>query len=180
MLVAEVMATFAGKKLDFGDWEGDDAGRTWAGELRELIGARDVDAPFEVDDVTEGEERVESVVKETHETKPPDLFASRATSGYDSDDSLTGYASPTSSRSPSPTPSELKEMEKDPTLHVGIKKVSRPVYLAQLGEMVRSTSGLQVDPHEQALKVEMALDCAEVLVRRKRDYGTELGASGVS
>ncbi|KAG1859114.1 hypothetical protein C8R48DRAFT_674099 [Suillus tomentosus] len=46
-----------------------------------------------------------------------------------------GYASPTSSRSVSPTPSELDEMKKDPILRVGVKKIPRPVYLAQLGEM---------------------------------------------
>jgi telomere length regulation protein len=96
--------------------------------------------------------------------------------GHDSDDSLTGYASPPSSRTPSPTPSELAEIERDPTLRVGRAKISRPVYLAQLGEMIRGTSGLKTDQENQeAEKIEIALDVAEELIRRRRGYGTELG-----
>jgi telomere length regulation protein len=99
-----------------------------------------------------------------------------ANAGFDSDDSLTGYASPTSSRSASPTPSELEEIEQDPTLRVGIKKIPRPVYLAQLGELVRSTSGVQNnDNNQEADKIEMALDCGEELIRKKQYYGVELG-----
>ncbi|OBZ75699.1 DNA replication checkpoint protein tel2 [Grifola frondosa] len=102
-------------------------------------------------------------------------------SGYDSDDSLTGYASPSSSRSASPTPSELEEIERDPTLRVGIKKVPRPVYLAQLGEMVRSTSGLKGgDEDMEARKIEVALEVAEELIRRKSGYGTELEENAVN
>jgi len=52
------------------------------------------------------------------------------------------------------------------------------VYLAQLGEMIRSTSGLKTEQENQdAEKIEIALDVAEELVRRKRGYGTELGKS---
>jgi telomere length regulation protein len=96
--------------------------------------------------------------------------------GHDSDDSLTGYASQSSSRSPSP--SELAEIERDPTLRVGRTKVSPPVYLAQLGEMIRGPSGLKTDQENQeAERIEIALDVAEELIRRRRGYGTELGRS---
>jgi hypothetical protein len=80
--------------------------------------------------------------------------------------------------SPSPTPSELAEIERDPTLRVGRTKIPRPVYLAQLGEMIRGTSGLKTDQENQeAEKIEIALDVAEELIRRRRGYGTELGMS---
>jgi telomere length regulation protein len=194
MLVAEVVAHRAGKKLDFGDWDGDDTGKPWARELRLLITARDVDADIEVEDEADDEEQsplsteAESVgLKEiftegAHQhsegvkvSPGPKPVVSTANAGYDSDDSLTGYAS-SSSRSTSPTPSELEEIEHDPTLRVGIKKIPRPVYLVQLGELVRSTSGLKSNESEQeADKIEMALNCGEELVRKKQGYGVELG-----
>jgi telomere length regulation protein len=96
----------------------------------------------------------------------------------DSDDeSLQGYASEENSdRAPSPTPSELEEIEKDPTLNVGVKKIPKPVYLAQLGELVRSTSaGLKSAENDEPDKIEMALNCGEDLIRRKRNFGMELG-----
>jgi telomere length regulation protein len=183
MLAAEVVANLAGKKLDFGDWEGDDAGKSWARDIRRLVKARDVDADLQ-DIINAGVE-----FEDMNEISTPGVFQNSNTAtlsskavftniaaGYDSDDSLTGYASLSSSRSTSPTPSELIEIEKDPTIGVGTKKVPRPVYLAQLGEMVRSTSGLNAnDANHEADKIEMALNCAEELIRKKRGYGTELG-----
>jgi Telomere length regulation protein. len=180
MLAAEVVAQRAGKKLDFGDWEGDDPGKSWAREIRQVINTRDIDADLQA--VTSsaakiGEISSPGVLQDSSAT----TVSSKATptniaAGYDSDDSLTGYASPSSSRSTSPTPSELKELEKDPTIGVGIKKIPRPVYLAQLGEMVRSTSGAKEnDANYEADKIEMALNCADELIRRKQGYGTELG-----
>ncbi len=51
------------------------------------------------------------------------------------------------------------------------------MYLAQLGEMVRSGGGGLQGGNEQdtATKIEVALDVAEELIRRKSGYGTELG-----
>ena len=180
MLVAEEVARAAGKTLDFGGWEGDDPCRIWARRLRELLEQCDADA----DEVPEKEEvlstppTIQGGIEEIPEEAqlPTKTSVALPTSGYDSDDSLTGYASPTSSRSASPTPSELAEIEKDPTLRVGAKKVPRPVYLAQLGEMVRPTSGMQGgDEQIAATKMEVALEVAEELIRRKSGYGTELG-----
>ena len=92
---------------------------------------------------------------------------------------MTGYASePASSRSASPTPSELEEIEKDPTLRVGKITIHRPVYLAQLGEMIRPVGGVRPeDDQQEPRRIEVALDVAEDLIRRKRAYGTELGTS---
>ena len=181
MLAAEVAANLAGKKLDFGDWDGDDYGKAWARELRKLLKVRDVDASIDILEASKPD------AEDAEQTKlspniPSGLgVASRLTlkepsAGYDSDDSLAGYASPGSSRSPSPTPSDLEAIEKEPSLNVGVKKVPRPVYLAQLGELFRSTGGPKSsdDPHE-ADKIEMALTCAEELIRKKKGYGTELG-----
>lgn len=179
MLAAEIVAQRSGKKLEFGDWDGDDEGKPWAREIRELIKERDVDADLDIvrDAITEPEaiEEISTLGAQQTSASMSEAASIGTATGYDSDDSLTGYASEPSSRSNSPTPSELDEIEKDPTLSVGVKKVSRPVYLAQLGEMIRSIGGLNNEAAEQADKIEMALDYAEELIRKKRDYGTELG-----
>ncbi|KAI6005995.1 telomere length regulation protein-domain-containing protein [Pisolithus albus] len=191
MLVAEIVASRVGKSLDFGDWDGDDDGRSWAREMRVLCTWGDtVSSPrFEVRDdigIHEGVSSNDDVQGNLSQNLPLESQVSpprssgirttdiRTDAGYDSDDSLTGYASP-SAGSPSPTPSELLEIEQDPTLHVGVKKISRPVYLAQLGTLVRNTQGLdsREESHE-AEKIEMALTAGEDLIRRKRDFGTEL------
>jgi telomere length regulation protein len=185
MLAAEVVAHLSGKKLDFKDWNGDDSGKPWAREIRELIKHRDVDADLSLleNDQVKSEPAVEvehifapGASKASGGGREPRATFTATATGYDSDDSISGYASPPSSRSASPTPSELKSIERDPSLNVGIKKVMRPVYLAQLGEMLRSTGGAKAsdEPHE-ADKIEMALNCAEELIRKKRGYGTELG-----
>ncbi|KAI0948359.1 hypothetical protein AcV7_009125 [Taiwanofungus camphoratus] len=189
MLVAEEVARASGKRLDFGDWEGEEQGKHWCQRLRKLIQARDADADEKlaenvVDKKSEGSESNAGIPIEPL-SQPSKLEPSKLTvhdASYDSDDSLNGYASsPPSSRSPSPTPSELAEIEKDPTLRVGQKKIARPVYLAQLGEMVRSTSGLKTEQEEdQARKIQVALDVAGELIRRKREYGTELEENAVN
>lgn len=194
MLAAEIIAQRVDKKLNFGDWDGDDMGKPWARNIRLLITARDVDSDADIrDDADEGrahfpaeiESGTEEISTEAARQHTKDGMTSRlqtvslnVNAQYDSDDSLTGYASPSSSRSVSPTPSELEEFEQDPTVRVGIKKVPRPVYLAQLGELVRSTSGLKSSGDDQEVeKIEMALDCGEELIRKKQSYGTELGMS---
>ena len=190
MLVAEVVAHHANKELNFGNWDGDDTGKPWARDLRQLITARDIDADIKIEDEDEEPVVLSTVVldeisanrtrhhpESVKVSSQPTPIVLTADAGYDSDDSLTGYAS-ASSRSTSPTPSELEEIEHDPTLGVGVKKIPRPVYLVQLGELVRSTSGLKSDNSEQeADKIEMALNCGEELIRKKQSYGVELGKS---
>ncbi|KAF9533360.1 telomere length regulation protein-domain-containing protein [Crepidotus variabilis] len=187
MLAAEVAANLTGKKLDFGGWEGYEGNKMWAKDVRTLIEKRDVDAKLEILEEDDGaKEDLASKPTTTQTTESMELKSPTVTfptSGYDSDDSLTGYASPSSSRSPSPTPSSLDEIEKDPTLNVGRKKVLRPVYLAQLGDLLRGT-GTQMqhkadEPHD-ADKIEMALAVGEELIRRKRNYGTELDENAVN
>ena len=187
MLVAEEVAHKTGKQLDFGDWEGDEGGKAWARGVRALLAGKDADADDLPEDVqaTERELSVEELL--TDEIfEPPDgesarpsasASASAQPGGYDSDDSVTGYASPaSSSRTPSPTPSELDEYEKDPTVRMGRDKIQRPVYLAQLGQMIRNTSGLKSEnENQEADKIEVGLAVAEELIRRKRGFGTELG-----
>ena len=182
MLVAEEVARWTGKQLDFKDWDGDNGGKPWARGVRQLLGVKDTDADI-LDDEGGCELAVEEILEEdafeptSEPVQPPRPFCAPS-EDPDSDDSLTGYASPPSSRSPSPTPSELAEIEKDPTLRVGRTKISRPVYLAQLGEMIRGPSGLKTDQENQdGDRIEIALDVAEELIRRKRGYGKELGRS---
>ncbi|KAF8964663.1 telomere length regulation protein-domain-containing protein [Flammula alnicola] len=186
MLAAEVIARLCDKKLNFDGWEGDELNKVWCRALRQLVKARDVDAPFDQEEAEE-EVAIEEIAAPgaveamAHKEDVPRATFVTPTDGYDSDDSMTGYASPPSSRSASPTPSELAEIEKDPTLNVGLKKVSRPVYLAQLGDLLRG-GGAKVgpdDPHE-ADRIEMALNSAEELIRKKKGYGTELDENAVN
>ncbi|KXN87756.1 DNA replication checkpoint protein tel2 [Leucoagaricus sp. SymC.cos] len=192
MLVAETIATMTNKKLSFDGWDGDDSGKPWCRQMRELIKNRDVDADLTVLEAAQVQPAGKSTTStavlgdQTPAITKPSVPPAKATfitpvTGYDSDDSLTGYASPGSSRSASPTPSELEEIEKDPTLNVGVKKVARPVYLAQLGHLIRGTGKkLGADEPHEADKVEMALNCGEELIRKKRDYGTELAENAVN
>ncbi|KAI9446831.1 hypothetical protein H4582DRAFT_1908693 [Lactarius indigo] len=159
MLVAEEVAHRTGKELDFKDWDGDDGGKPWARKVRQLLGHKDVDV--ELSDSSEGHQLAVEDIIEEEAFEPPDESAQMPQSSvsapedYDSDDS--------------PTPSELAEVEKDPSLRVGKAKIVPPVYLAQLGEMIRGTSGLKTDQESQeAEKVEIALNVAEELIRRKR------------
>jgi telomere length regulation protein len=177
MLVAEVVALRAGKKLDFGDWDGDSEGRLWSRQMRTLMTARDVDADADVDEAEVSVESAETAaVAGDRDTSQLKLAVSQG-SGYDSDESIVGYASLSSSRSPSPTQADLDEIEKDPTLAVGVKKIPRPVYLAQLGSLIRGPSGMQLgEDNQQADRVEMALNFGEELIRKKSGFGTELGS----
>lgn len=191
MLVAEEVARTSGKKLDFGDWTGDADGRAWCRSLRLLLRERDVDSEISetnyrndcgsVEEKEVTDFQIPTISGSYSKTDANESKKSRTISedsgGYDSDDSLTGYvSSPSSSRSPSPTPSELVEIEKDPTLRVTQAKVPRPVYLAQLAEVLRPTTTKKADEEDiQAQKQEVALNVAEELIRKKRSYGTELG-----
>lgn len=178
MLTAEIIAQLTNKKLSFGDWDGDDSGKPWCRQMRDLIRKRDVDADTGAlqDRLTKASSTTGTPNTGLFPKVPAKAAFITSETGYDSDDSLTGYASLGSSRSASPTPSELEEIEKDPTLHVGVKKVARPVYLAQLGDLIRGTgTRLGSDEPQEADKIEMALDCGEELIRKRKEYGTELG-----
>ncbi|TFY50283.1 hypothetical protein EVG20_g11611, partial [Dentipellis fragilis] len=190
MLVAEELARRTGKKLDFDDWEGDDDGKAWARAARALTTETDANAEVvsREAELSEGGQEgaaapldVEDLLTEgIIEPNKPTLTLADA-DAVDSDDELVGYAFPSSSRTPSPTPSELREIEADPTLRVGKMKIARPVYLAQLGEMIRSTSGLKSEyENQEADKHEMALAVADELIRRKAGYGTELEENAVN
>ncbi|KJA27234.1 hypothetical protein HYPSUDRAFT_198503 [Hypholoma sublateritium FD-334 SS-4] len=187
MLAAEAVAHRAGRALDFKDWDGDDEGRAWCRSLRALAEARDADAPLDEDPPDSDDE---SDIAPS--TAAPARAAFAADPGADSDDSLSGYASPSSSRSASPTPSDLAEIEADPTLAVGRARVARPVYLAQLGALLRGAAPISAPhtssgagaagtvgaPHE-ADRVAVGLASAADLIRRKRTYGTELAENAV-
>lgn len=183
MLAGEVIAKLCGKKLDFKDWDGDGPGIPWARAMRDLIQQRDVDSDLDsLQSIQSDAHDIAKVsVQDTLQFQSHNFPAPELSAGYDSDDSITGYASLPSSRSASPTPSELEQIEKDPTLRVGIAKPPRPVYLTQLGELLRSTGGAQSNdqPHD-ADKIEMALNSAAELIRKKRNYGTELGGFSIS
>lgn len=163
MLGAEVIAALSGKSLNFEAWEGEGEGIEWAKKMRGLISKRDAGA-----DLTTP--LMEEHSQEDHDFKPP-VHRVRIVSneGDSDDDSLVGYASShPSTRSPSPTPSE----QQDPTLlNPTKKKIQRPVYLLDLAALLK----VQQEGNEQAESIEMALEVAPSLIRRKREFGLELG-----
>ncbi|KAJ3856982.1 telomere length regulation protein-domain-containing protein [Lentinula lateritia] len=182
MLVAEVAAQRAGRTLDFRDWDGDDSDKLWARNLRALLVVRDADADARA---LKAEGNLYNVISsgtaQAEKSEPKKSAITIKSDEYDSDNSITGYDSTPSSRSNSPTPSDLEEIEKDPSLNVGQKKTPRPVYLAQLGAMLRSMGGMAKDnPSEHADMIEVALNHAEELIRKKNDYGTELEENAVN
>ncbi|KAI5120573.1 hypothetical protein M0805_002523 [Coniferiporia weirii] len=199
MLAAEVVAHRTGKSLNFEQWDGVGQGREWARGLRALIMKRDMDAEEAESDVIrleaygEGEEANDTGIQVEVEVETGTVDHGVHTSskrakkpliqvtddGSDSDDSLTGYASsPASSRTPSPTPSEIDEVEKDPTINVGRKKVQRPVYLVDLGSLI--TGSAKTDDPQNADRIEVALNFAEELIRKKRGFGFELEENAVN
>jgi telomere length regulation protein len=186
------------KRLDFGSsmWEGTGEGKEECRYLRAFVGLKDSRA-----DLKNGNEALlgwassgqsASLSSETADdpmqrasskaTKPEGVREdSRSRSSgsrpsvintIDSDDeSLVGYSSTSSqssSRSPSPTPSYLEEIAQDPMLNMRTReKVERPVYIGQLIDLLKA--------REEPDKLEVGLKWGESLVRRKRDFGRELG-----
>ncbi|KZT43712.1 hypothetical protein SISSUDRAFT_1013417 [Sistotremastrum suecicum HHB10207 ss-3] len=170
LLAAETVAEKTGKSLRFDGWDGVGEGREWARDLRTLLSSRDADI-VATEDIESPEECNQATPSPV--SKLSQLGASGSQVTYDSDDSLTGYGSPPSSRSPSPTPEELDEIERDPTLRVGRKqKILKPVYVSQLIEMLRP-KGKDGD-HESVEKLDVGLSEAAELIRRKRNFGFEL------
>lgn len=195
MLVAEVLSertvSSQDKRLDFGLWDGDDGGRDICRLVRSFevswkpLGSHELGVlgwegvPSSLDSLprptptssiplhSSADPSLKQRGKTSKKTKPKQIVVLS-----DSDDSLTGYASASStssSRSTPPTPSDLDEFVADPTLHAPKKKkVARPVYLSQLGELLSS--------REEPEKLEVGLKWGEALVRRKRGFGLELGA----
>ena len=185
------------KRLDFGKdiWEGSGGGREECRWLRAFLGVCDSQAKVDIGDEMLGWQDTTKVDTVQHGNLPDtngvqedadsdDEVPQNPARGRSSrtkrpkpaaivdsdDDSLVGYSdsSPSSSRSPSPTPSYLEEVANDPMLNTSTReKVQRPVYLMQLLELLRA----RTEPE----KLEVALKWGEELIRRKRDYGTELG-----
>ncbi|KAL5494565.1 TEL2 [Sanghuangporus weigelae] len=184
MLAAELLAERTNKKLDFKQWEGEGEGREWARAVRTLVKKRDADVEEAAVDVLRLEPM--DVGEQSTEIRGEEPVSSSVVTrvqlsetAHDSDDDLEGYVdSPTSSRSPSPTPSELEEIEKDPTINVGKKKIPRPVYLFDLAQLI--TSSKKPDDPENADRIQMTLDCAEELIRRKKNFGFELEENAVN
>ncbi|CAE6471433.1 unnamed protein product [Rhizoctonia solani] len=218
MLVAELVS---GGKLNFGGWdenstEGEDVGRAkrrewqvWAKALR--TEARDLLDTLEREEDEIG--RMKESIKEEPITSTVDGHSLNGSAQEDlndvapepdsDDDSLIGYASPspTSSRAPSPTPSELA----DPTLRR--RPIPRPVYLAELGALLVEApkNAVEVEPAEgfglgpktrrgmgitggrgggdaedEKARVELALEVGAELIRKKRGYGSELEENAIN
>jgi telomere length regulation protein len=168
LLVAEVVAKKSGRQLSFGGWEGEDISQLWAKSTEILIGASlHVFATPDTNPVDYNSQFDSSKVMST----PEDVTG-------DSDDSMTGYASDASSTNSFPSPTEVSAMEKDTSLRSGLKKkVVKPVFISQLLDYLRITSASSSDSQEVYEKVEIAMSSCEDLIRRKRNYGSELGQS---
>src|SRR6266576_2278263 len=174
MLVAEVLSSLAEKVLAFDVWDGEDETRLWAHRVRELIkghasaNSTNVQGANIAEEIAQPEPQIQDMIPVANNQ------IILTDDGFDSDDSVTGYAP---SLSPLATSTELAEVEKEPVLSFGTKRISRPLYLSQLGALLRSRDGNgQSSQSSAADNVEMALNSAEDLIRRKRDFGSELGA----
>ena len=179
MLVAEVVAARCGKKLEFGVWEGGGESLDWARTMRGWKSDWSIEGfkPCSSEDEAPPLPSPELPNADSAPPSAPRIPPAVQPESFDSDDSLTGYDSASSSRTPSPSPSELAEIEKDPTLRVGrTKPVPRPVYLAQLVALLRTDKN---NDEGEAERLDVALACAEALIRRKKGFGLELGASAV-
>jgi telomere length regulation protein len=161
LLVAEMIAEKSGKQLAFGVWEGNENAQLWAKSTRRLVcdvkrSPPDFPTPSHADP----------------ELSQPIVTESQNEDLVDSDDSATGYLSDASSDAATQLPEDLDAMENDASLRNGAKiKVYRPVYLRQLLEYLRPSASMDA---EVAEKQEIGLKVCEDLIRRKRDYGTEL------
>ncbi|QRV89255.1 telomere length regulation protein [Ceratobasidium sp. AG-Ba] len=211
MLAAEVVTS---GRVDFGDWDGEKEWQKWASQLRhesrdilEIV-RKDIERTTAIqkqdpDELVDQAPATEEPQADTSSGNTP-VAELKAVSEPDSDDdSLVGYdsPSPTSSRAPSPTPSELA----DPTLRR--KPIPRPVYLAELGALLveapknvvevqpsetfggggkKVQRGLGIsggqggDAEDEKGRVAMALEVGAELVRRKRGYGSELDENAIN
>jgi telomere length regulation protein len=198
MLAAEIAATQTGKELSFGGWDDDgpqknesNEWRVWARGLRQLVQSDTRDWDIDISKLFKeipdgGASQTNTGVVWGFSTESPKITV-RPEQDSD-DDSLVGYDSDdevTRSRTPSPTPSELDELEHDPTIHVGRKRIRPPVYLVDLGAMLRekfditgeeaNNKGGDDNAEEKAEAVRIALEHAEDMIRRRRTFGAELG-----
>ncbi|KAG8931366.1 telomere binding protein [Tulasnella sp. 417] len=183
MLAAEYIAQRLGQKLKFEGWNEPGQGREWCRAIRTVVeegftvdpGIEEADDGAEVDPANQPQ-------ASPMPSPPTKSLPAEQPTLYDSDDSLTGYArdSAPSSRSASPTPSELEEIEKEPGLAIGRRKIARPVYLIQLAQMLVSGKGEGQDEKSEPDRVEMALKEGAGLIRRKRGFGLELDENAVN
>jgi len=187
----------ASRRLRFGEgmWDGKGEGKEECRRLRSCVGVNDLDQPLTEDPsgkawllgwdqvhiptpapsqpappISRG--RKPEPRSKPRPTKPPKPAPKVIMLDEDQQaDPLEGYApeSPSSSRSPSPTPSFLEEVAADPSLALDSaqkKKASRPVYVQQLIMLLKEK--------EKPDFIEMGLKWGEGLVRAKRSFGTEL------
>lgn len=204
MLTAELVAEIVGSKLQFPGWEDEGDGQEWGRRMRNLLQARDVDATIippqpstssHTSEATQGDHKVDA--PSLSENVAPHQPHGRVTireNDSDSDDSLEGYASSThsSSRAPSPVsqnnaanarggrPSNsaptIDEINADPTLLNPLrKKIQKPVYLLDLGRLLK----VDKDGNEQSESIQVALDAAASLIRKKAGWGLELEENAV-
>jgi len=152
----------------FDTWEGTDEVIAWARSIRKMIGVRRVDT--DVVDVQKNDliDDNQQMMDSKHCTKNTSVHS--IAMNFDSDDSLSGYAS---SRSASPLLPGLAEAEKEPQLNFGTGEILRPVYISQLVDLLRDHGSS--DKNSEAEKIRVALDDADDLIRKKRGFGSELG-----
>jgi telomere length regulation protein len=181
------------KRLDFGKdmWDGTGGGKEESRWLRSFFRLRDRNAigagelqmlgwqagtggnaGLHTSDLSYSDEAVRGRPAERQARRQTKAPKSNPVVVDSDDESLVGYSdsSPSSSRSPSPTPSYLEEVANDPMLNTSTRaKVQRPVYLIQLIELLKA----RTEPE----KLEVGLRWGEELIRRKRNFGSELGES---
>jgi len=194
----QIVAKMVGSKLQFPGWEDEGDGQMWARQMRRYLQARDADAmelSAEDSSYRPGDtSHVDTTAQlSSAGTAPPSRVTIRDDAS-DSDDSLEGYASesPSSSRTPSPPPltgkedalssgkgksiesfrPTIEEINKDPTLLNPLqKRIHKPVYLLDLGRLLK----VDKEGNEKFESIQVALSTAASLIRKKANWGLELG-----
>jgi telomere length regulation protein len=169
LLVAEIITEMSGNPLRFGGWDGVGEGRDWARSLRAAM-----KEPETTIEEVHGESSVSNDEDTLNSRITEDTTLSNRTMNYDSDDSLEGYISDKSIEI-GPSEQELEEMEKDASLRgaQGSRPI-RPVYIVQLLQLLQPVA--KNESNTEAEKQDIGLNASEELIRRKRGFGTELGA----
>jgi len=173
MLTAEIVAHKCDKKLAFEGWDAKGETFDWARDMRDWKNDWGMEGYGEQGMKNTVQTPAADVTPQMAQEKEGRHRSPKHQEPPDSDDeSMSGYSSDNnSSRPPSPTTEEMEEFERDPTLRVGRSKpIPRPVYLQQLVALFRN----EKDDKDAVERIEVALNNAEILVRRKKGFGFEL------
>ncbi|TIB68515.1 hypothetical protein E3Q17_03729 [Wallemia mellicola] len=159
MLVAQYLANYDGvDRLTFGNsaFSGSGPGRNEIQRLIQLVDRSRVD---------DGGAPIQHLEEEQSETSADDISITQHDDS-DSDDSIEGYEIDYDKFNTNKPDSDDEEAANDPTI-LSKRKVNRPVYIAELNDMLRHDGK---EGNEAAVLEEVALKWAAALINDKREH----------